>query len=342
MEENITKGLLREDDIPIKKVMRGFEPAAVADYINEMNRSMENASKNFEARMADMKQELTLTARERDMLAEKCRTLAKKDAGISREHEKELLSQIAALKNELEEYGRTDTPSGGGDLPDGETGVLSAALADKQRELESALERIRLLEQRAENSAANEERNSEIMRLEEQNSKLSGENAALKQTGAALNTAVEKLKAKNGELSACLDKFSGKCDALSDENEKLREENEIIAAENDALEEQLEKTTDENKAVRNENGRLTVENGLLGEKNARYIKEISELKAEAKTAAYTNAERFSAEAEALEREKLAIRKKAQLQGYHIELCRNALDELSKQLEEIKSSFAGEE
>ena len=278
MEENITKGLLREDDIPIKKVMRGFEPAAVADYINEMNRSMENASKNFEARMADMKQELTLTARERDMLAEKCRTLAKKDAGISREHEKELLSQIAALKNELEEYGRTDTPSGGGDLPDGETGVLSAALADKQRELESALERIRLLEQRAENSAANEERNSEIMRLEEQNSKLSGENAALKQTGAALNTAVEKLKAKNGELSACLDKFSGKCDALS--------------AENDALEEQLEKTTDENKAVRNENGRLTVENGLLGEKNARYIKEISELKAEAKTAAYTNAERF--------------------------------------------------
>lgn len=294
-----------ETALNFKKVMRGFDPDEVLAYIEEMNRTMQNSSKNFELRMAEMKQELTLVSRERDNLRIRCDELEKSVPVIAEpepqsenpiekdgENPQELIDELQ--KRLDDEYISEASVQRELQNAHAEISEMSAQLQDKEKQLSSCLEKIDILE------AMSQKQDSIRTQYEE----------ALAQ--------IETLKASVGAL----------------QEEKAQLEKETADAD-----EHINKAFDENSSLKTELSRINVENALLFEKNEQYKAEISELKSEAKAKAYTYAEKLSAEEDALNKEKMKLQKKLQMQNYHIEQADAAIDELKKQIEQIRTSFS---
>lgn len=298
-----------ETAITFRKVMRGFDPEEVTAYIDEMSRSMQEASKNFELRMAEMKQELTLANRERDTLRAKCEELEhnaplktlpatepvpEAPAPEKPKRGKSQQAQIDGLQKQLEEE-RTLNASQAEAIQNtnAQISALTSELRDKEEQLAGCFEKISLLEEQ------NNRQNSMKEDYEE----------ALAQ--------IEKIKA----------------DSLS-----FKERIDVLNAESKATEAHLQKTETENSNLKSELGRINIENSLLKEKNEHYKKEIFDMKAEAKEKAYENAEKLAAGEDALQQEKMKLQKQIQLQNYHIEQAGAAVEELKKQLEQIRISF----
>lgn len=298
---------INENEIEFKRVLRGFDPDEVRAYIDEMNRSMQDVSKNYETRMAEMKQELTLVNREKENLREKCAQLEANPAPAPAEPEpepqpepekpkrgKSQQAQIDALKKQLDE----------------EKAVSAAAderLRQSAEQVEELNEQLRALKQEL---SENQELVQELERAAEDSQPVRA------QYEASL-AEIEKLKA--GAAS-------------------YQEEAEMLRAESKATAEHLKKTEEENTSLKTELSRLNVENSILQEKNGQYRKELSDMKTEAKSKAYDYAEKLSAGEDALRQEQMRLTKKLQMQTYHIEQAESAVNELKKQLEQIKFSF----
>lgn len=294
-----------EPMITFKKVMRGFDPDEVTEYIDEMNSTMHNNSKNYESRMAEMNQELTLVSRERNSLTQKCTDL-----------ETKLRQTIALLKEKTEEAESPDTSK------DALIASLQKSL-DEEREANEGMKK--------ELEAAKEEAKAlgeQISIIEEElrdcSEKLkSYENIANRQSS---------LHERYEEALASLETVKSASSALSDEKERLEADVRDKA-------EHMAKTDEENTELRTELNRIKIENSLLSEKNEQYKAEISALKSDAKSKEYGFAEKLSAQRAELEKEKITFGKKLQLQLFHIEQADSAIEELKKQLEQIKQSFS---
>lgn len=289
-----------EANINFKKVMRGFDPDEVSAYISEMSRTMQDSSKIYEIRMAEMKQELALVSRERDNLRIRCTELEnsipapveeappENDADDSQEQIDRLLKKLdeGALS---EEAVRTELENANSLIAD-----LVLQLEDKEKQLEACEGKIGALESQSEKHDSLRERYEESL------------------------ADIENLKSQ----------ISG-----------LEEEKAQLTAECGEAEIHFRKAFDETASLKTELSRITVENSLLTEKNEQYRAEISELKAEAKNRAYEFAEKLSVEEDELNKEKVKLQKKLQLQSYHIEQANSAIDELKKQIEQIRVSFS---
>lgn len=287
-----------ENSNAFKKVMRGFDPEEVLAYIDEMSRTMQDASKNYEMRMAEMKQELTLVSRERDNLAERCRELESRqcvpepqpipeEVSSEEKHDKKSKAQIDSLKKQLE--------------------VERSANKTAEENLKNAGSRIETLE-------------LQIQSCYEQIETLEKEAETKTDFSAQYEEALEQIEKLRSDIS------------------KEKEEKELLKAESRATENHLKKTEDENGKLKTDLGRLNVENSLLSEKNEQYKKELANLKAEAKEKAYYYAEKLSAGEDALGQERMKLKKKMQMQSYHIEQAKAAIEELESQLEQINISF----
>lgn len=294
-----------ENNVSFKKVMRGYDPAEVAAYIDEMSRTMQDASKNYEMRMAEMKQELTLVNRERDNLRERCNELESRTAEFVPEPKpqaepektkrgKSQQAQLDSLKKQLdEEHEASETTAKSLQAANEQIELLTAQLEDKEKQLTSCIQRADELESQSQKQDSFRDKYEEAL------------------------AKIENLKAA----------FSS-----------LQEEKDLICVEAEATENHLKKTEEENSRLKTDLGRLNIENSLLQEKNEQYKAELSELKAEAKEKAYAYAEKLSEGEDALRQEKLRLQKKLQMQSYHIEQANTAVEELKKQLEQITLSF----
>ena len=296
-----------ESSVNFKKVMRGFDPEEVIAYIDEMSKTMQEASKNYELRMAEMRQELTLTNRERDTLRRRCEELEKSAAAApppavveepapveKPKRGKSQQAQIESLQKQLEEA-KAANASAADNVQSFSVQIasLTAELQDKEQQLASCYERIDVLEQQ------------------------SGKQESIRSSYEDALAQIEQIKA---EVVA------------------VQEERDLLVTEARVTGTHLSKTEAENANLKTELGRLNVENALLTEKNEQYKKEISDMKAESKEKAYAYAEKLAAEEDALSQEKMKLQKKIQMQGYHIEQANAAVEELRKQLEQIKLSF----
>ena len=279
--------------VTFKKVMRGYDPAEVQAYIEEMNRTMQDATKNYEMRMAEMKSALALANRERDTIL----------ARYGGEPEETL---VLADQSQLDE--------------------AQAALAGLQGKLK-------------------EERTARSRAEAEMQRKLEDERAARKQSEKELEAAftqIEGLKQRCEQYQSDQTQYEQALGTIEELKAKLlttQEEKEMQGAEYATAQAHFEKVESENASLKTELSRATVENALLAEKNETYKNEIAQMKSEIKEKAYVYAEKLSAGEDELRKEQIKLQKKVQMQNYHIEQASTAVEELSRQLQAIRESFA---
>ena len=280
--------------VTFKTVRRGYDPAEVQAYIEEMSRTMQDASKNYENRMAEMKAALALANRERDTL------LARFD------------KEPAPAAVPAEEPSKA-----------GNAAQAAAGLEDQLNEAQA--ERIRL--------------------EAEMQSRLGDERAAREQLEKELETAaaqIDGMKQRCEQAQALQAQYEQSLKAIEELKAKLQttqDEKEVQGAEYAAAQGHFEKVESENASLKTELSRAQVENALLTEKNEAYKNELAQMKAEIKEKAYVYAEKLSAGEDELRKEQVKLKKKVQMQNYHIEQASAAVEELTRQLQAIQASFA---
>lgn len=278
--------------VTFKTVRRGYDPAEVQAYIEEMSRTMQDASKNYENRMAEMKAALALANRERDTL-------------------------LARFNKEPAPAPAAEPPKAGNDAQ------AAAGLEDQLNEAQA--ERIRL--------------------EAEMQSRLGDERAAREQLEKELETAaaqIDGMKQRCEQAQALQAQYEQSLKAIEELKAKLQttqDEKEVQGAEYAAAQGHFEKVEGENASLKTELSRAQVENALLTEKNEAYKNELAQMKAEIKEKAYVYAEKLSAGEDELRKEQVKLKKKVQMQNYHIEQASAAVEELTRQLQAIQASFA---
>lgn len=82
------RSLRDEAAVNFKKVMFGFSPADVMDYIDTQNSNALEAQKVFEEKIEEYKNNIMLLSRERDSFKEKCSTLSERLGQLEEENER--------------------------------------------------------------------------------------------------------------------------------------------------------------------------------------------------------------------------------------------------------------
>ncbi len=295
--ENENKAVQNEiaSTVTFKKVMRGFDPDEVLAYIEEMNRNMQDASKNYEKRMAEMKAALALANRERDtILARYGGEAAEKEnlADAEKSQLDEAQATIAGLREKLDEA----------------YAARNNAEAEMQKKLDDEHAAQENLEKELE--AANAQIEGLLQRYEQ----------------------FQSVQTQYEEALGTIEEFKAKLQAS-------KEEKEMQDKEYATAQDHFEKVENENISLKTELSRAHVENALLTEKNETYKNEIAQMKSDIKEKAYVYAEKLSAGEDELRKEQVKLQKKVQMQNYHIEQANAAVEELARQLQEIRSSFA---
>lgn len=213
--------------ITFKKVMRGFDPAEVLAYIEEMNRTMQDASKNYEKRMAEMKSALALANRERDTVLAR---YGGESAGASADTEQSQLDEaqaaIAGLQGKLEE-----TQNARNRMEAEMQSKLSderAARESVESELENASAQIELLKQRCEQYQSVQTQYEQALgTIEELKAKLQATQEEKEMQGAEYATAqvhFEKVESENATLKTELSRVHVENALLEEKNETYKNE----------------------------------------------------------------------------------------------------------------------
>lgn len=294
--------------VTFKKVMRGYDPAEVQAYIEEMNRTMQDASKNYEKRMAEMKSALALANRERDTIMAR---YGKEPAKSSKKAEQPQPDESQLVDVKFDES-----------LLD----EAQAEIAGLQRRLEEAQDASTRMEA-------------------EMQSKLGDERAARESLEKELEAAcaqIDGMKQRCEQYESVQTQYEqalGTIEELKAKLQATQEEKELQGAEYATAQVHFEKVENENAALKTELSRVSVENALVKEKNEAHKKQIKQMKSEIKEKAYVYAEKLSAGEDELRQEQVKLQKKVQMQNYHIEQASAAVEELARQLQAIRESFA---
>lgn len=213
--------------ITFKKVMRGFDPAEVLAYIEEMNRTMQDASKNYEKRMAEMKSALALANRERDTVLAR---YGGESAGASADTEQSKLDEaqaaIAGLQGKLEEAQ---------DARNRMEAEMQSKLSDErsaresvESELENASAQIELLKQRCEQYQSVQTQYEQALgAIEELKAKLQATQEEKEMQGAEYATAqvhFGKVESENATLKTELSRVHVENALLEEKNETYKNE----------------------------------------------------------------------------------------------------------------------
>lgn len=213
--------------ITFKKVMRGFDPAEVLAYIEEMNRTMQDASKNYEKRMAEMKSALALANRERDtVLARYGGEAAEASADTEQSKLDEAQAAIAGLQGKLEQTidERNRIQAEMQSKLDDER----AARESLESEMENASAQMELLKQRCEQYQSVQAQYEQALgTIEELKAKLQATQEEKEMQGAEYATAqihFEKVENENASLKTELSRVHVENTLLEEKNEAYKNE----------------------------------------------------------------------------------------------------------------------
>ena len=208
--------------VTFKKVMRGYDPAEVEAYIAEINRTMQDASKNYEMRMAEMKAALALANRERDtILARYGGETADVPADADQSQLDEAQAALAGLQGKLDEE-RAARSRAEAEMQK-KLGDERAAREGVEKELEAAFAQIDGLKQRC------EQYQSEQMQYEQAL-------GTIEELKAKLKAAQEEKEIQDAEHATAQVHF----EKVENENASLKTELSRVTVENALLEEKNE------------------------------------------------------------------------------------------------------
>lgn len=233
-EENENKTAETEitSTVSFKKVMRGYDPEEVLAYIEEMNRTMQDASKNYEKRMAEMKSALALANRERDTVLARYggeNAEASADAERSQLDESQLdeaQEKIAGLQCRLEEAqaasGRMEAQM------QSRIGDERAARESAEKELETVCAQLEGMKQRCEQFRfVQTQYEQSLGTIEELKAKLQATQEEKEIQGAEYATAqihFEKVESENTSLKTELSRAQVENTLLAEKNEAYKNE----------------------------------------------------------------------------------------------------------------------
>ena len=230
--ENKTVQTESASTITFKKVMRGYDPAEVEAYIEEMNRTMQDAAKNYEKRMAEMKAALALANRERDTVlarygGEPAEAPAEAEQPqVDESKLNEAQTEIAALQRRLEEM-KTARSRAEADLQK-KIGDERAARESLEKELETASAQLESLKQRCEQYQSLQSQYEQALgTIEEIKAKLQATQEEKEIQGAEYATAqvhFEKVENENASLKAELSRAHVENALLVEKNDAYKNE----------------------------------------------------------------------------------------------------------------------
>ncbi len=294
-----------EKELPFKKVLYGYDPDEVASYISELSESYEASARIHESKISSIKEELVLSNRERDSYIKKYKECAEK-----------LSSQPAPAQPEEDKSAEYETTI---ELLKQK---LAAAEAENSRLLQS--DNSSLLNEYSQKSAA----------LEDEICSLSARLQASEQDNARMLSITEKYNTLLGDYQAvCAQLELAKSESASKENKNA----ELCEELNGKISE-LNALTSEHENAKKKSAELEAENGVLRCSLEESKSEILHLKNINKTQTYEYADKINALESEHAKNSLAMKKELKLHDYYISQAEIALDELSKQMAQIKQSM----
>ncbi len=209
--------------VTFKKVMRGYDPAEVQAYIEEMNRTMQDATKNYENRMAEMKSALALANRERDTIL--ARYGAETEEGPTEAEQSQLdeaQAEVAGLQGKLKEAQAARSRI---------EAELQSKIADEraareslEKELETASTQIEGMKQRCEQYQSVQTQYEQAL-------------GTIEELKAKLKAAQEEKEVQDAEYATAqvhFDKVEGENASLKAELSRAHVENALLVEKNEA------------------------------------------------------------------------------------------------------------
>ncbi len=292
--------------VEFKKVLYGYDPDEVAAYIAELRETYESAARIQDLKMASMKEELALSNRERDSNARRYRELQESVSAAGQGAAQPAVDRTAELEAVIAQY------------------------KERVERLEAENERLR--------TAAEQDSDK---RTEE----YVGRIAALEKENSQLGVSMDFMRRENEELGAVSQKY----EALSAEYKNLTAQVELLKAELASKDAQAQLISDElerriaeinemlarTQAERNRLAELEVESGVLRQRLEESEAETARLREANKAQAHDCAERISALESEQANGRLAIQKEIKLREYYIGQAEQLIEELAKQVQQIK-------
>ncbi len=270
-QKELDDKISKADIVSFKKVVRGYNPDEVDEYIDLLNANLAGAQQVFEARSAEMKDSITFVSRERDQLKADKAEMAEKAAAYDQK-----CAELKAASEELEtvkdrnaqlaeKVGIAD-PKFAEDLIE-ENKQLKAKIEAVNSELAAAEKKKNDLTDEtaglteANTKLANEiikvrdenkKQTSEINALNEANTKLSNEFTALKGTIKKQENQIAGLKAENKEQEVAFAEFRAAKTKQANELTSMKDNAARQANEIAQLRESASKQADEYKGQKKE------------------------------------------------------------------------------------------
>lgn len=294
-------------DLGFKKVFHGYDPDEVMAYINELRQSSESSSRMHESKLSSLKEELVLSNRERDSYAEKYRMCMAGFAKAEQEKEKE---------DKTAEYE-----------------AVIAQLKERNERLEQDNLQLRETAERG-GRMLTEEYLGRISSLENENKQLAVRLDFLKRESdemGAVSQKYDELFVQFNTISAQHELVKAEVQAKDNEAKLLRDELERKATE-------LNENINETEKVKRSLAQLEIESNVLRQRLEENEAEITRLRDVNQAQAVEYAEKISALESEIAAERLAAEKQRKLRDYYVEQAQLTLAELSKQVEQIKTSM----
>lgn len=286
-----------------KKVLYGYDPNEVASYINELNNTYESAARMHESKLSSIKEELVLSNRERDFYSEKYKDCqAKLDS-----------SENADTKTDSEKY--------------------ENIIAELKARCE-ILEKENGILKSAENSTSDSGYTDRISSLEAEISDLKAAVEASEHEKAEILKKLQKRK-------NIVEEYKSVFAQLETAEAQLAESRKDLAEKNALLEEKASETNTllaETEKIKKQAAELEIKNSVLIQRVNENEDEILRLKDENKIKAFEHAEKINSLEAEHAKDKLAMQKELKLYGYYVDRAELTLDELTKQIEQIKQSL----
>ena len=297
------------DDLGFKKVFHGFDPDEVMAYINELRQSVESSTRMHESKLSSLKEELVLSNRERDSYAEKYRMCMAGFAKAEQEKEKEKEDKTAEYE------------------------AVIAQLKERNERLEQDNLQLRETAERG-GRMLTEEYLGRISSLENENKQLSVRLDFLKRESdemGAVSQKYDELFVQYNTISAQHELVKAEVQAKDNEAKLLRDELERKATE-------LNENINETEKVKRALAQLEIESNVIRQRLEENEAEITRLRDVNQAQAVEYAEKISALESKIAAERLAAEKQRKLRDYYVEQAQLTLAELSKQMEQIKTSM----
>lgn len=298
-----------EGTLSFKKVLYGFDPEEVIAFVNELIESNENAARLHESKLSSLKEELVLSNRERDSYAEKYRMCMAGFAKAEQEKEKEKEDKTAEYE------------------------AVIAQLKERNERLEQDNLQLRETAERG-GRMLTEEYLGRISSLENENKQLSVRLDFLKRESdemGAVSQKYDELFVQFNTISAQHELVKAEVQAKDNEAKLLRDELERKATE-------LNENINETEKVKRSLAQLEIESNVLRQRLEENEAEITRLRDANQAQAVEYAEKISALESEIAAERLAAEKQRKLRDYYVEQAQLTLAELSKQMEQIKTSM----